>query len=129
MFYGAAHEAGLVSDRDDEGVICLQDAVDRRRLPSDVRCLLAQMIAFGASRERLLVMFRNHLAAVGDSDADVNKKIDGLMAAQHEPWSTEATDDDFPEDLDEKTAWGRLTMEQNIVATGIVGAVLSHGPK
>jgi hypothetical protein len=65
-FDEAAHEAGLVSDRDDEAVICLQDAVDMRRPPSDVRFLLAQMIAFGASRERLLVMFRNHLADVGD---------------------------------------------------------------
>jgi hypothetical protein len=127
-FYEAAHESGLVSDRDDEAVICMQDAVDMRRPPSDVRFLLVQMIAFGASRERLLVMFRNHLADLGDSDADINGKIDVLIAAQREPWGSHATDDNVLADMDEATAWGRLTVEQNAIAGEIVSAVLSDGP-
>jgi hypothetical protein len=116
-----------VSHRD-QAVICLQDAVDMRQPPSDVRFLPVQMIAFGANREKLLIMFRNHLADVGDSEADVNVKIDNLIAAQHEPWGTHATEEDIPWDMDEAIVWGRLTVEQNDIAPAIISAVLNDGP-
>jgi hypothetical protein len=41
-FHEAAHQLGLVSNRDQEAEICLQDAIDLNRPASDIRFLLAQ---------------------------------------------------------------------------------------
>jgi hypothetical protein len=43
-FYEAARQLGLISNRDHEAKICLQDAVDLNRPASDIRFLLAQTV-------------------------------------------------------------------------------------
>jgi hypothetical protein len=78
-FHEAAHQLGLVSTRDQEAEICLQDAIDLNRPASDIRFLLAQMIHYGASRESLETRFCDHLADDGDYLDYVYRKIDLLL--------------------------------------------------
>jgi hypothetical protein len=51
--YGAVKQLGLIANQDHEAEICLQDAFDLNRPPSDIRFILAQMVCHGASREVL----------------------------------------------------------------------------
>jgi hypothetical protein len=75
-FYEAARQFGLVSNQDDEAAICLQDALDLHRPPSDIRFLLAQMVDYGASRDLLESRFGEHLADDGDTVDSDHQKID-----------------------------------------------------
>jgi hypothetical protein len=70
-FYDAARQLGLVSNRDQEAEICLQDAVDLNSPASDIRFLLAQMVYYGAGRESLETRFCDHLADDGDTPDSV----------------------------------------------------------
>jgi hypothetical protein len=60
-FHEAACEAGLIKDRQDEAEMCMQDAVDMNRPPSELRFMMAQMIAYGANRATLIARFRDSL--------------------------------------------------------------------
>jgi hypothetical protein len=74
-FHEAACQLGLVSNRDQEAEICIQDAIDLNRPPSDIRFLLAQMVDYEASREPLKTRFCDHLADDGDTpDSACRKK-------------------------------------------------------
>jgi hypothetical protein len=78
-FHEAARQLALASNRDQEAEICLQDAIDLKRRPSDVHFLLAQMIYYGASRESLEARFCDHLADDGDTPDSVCRTIDLLL--------------------------------------------------
>jgi hypothetical protein len=77
-FHEAARQLGLVSNRDQEAEICLQDAINLNRLASDMCFLLAQMVYYGTSRESLETRFCDHLADDGDTPDSVHRKIDLL---------------------------------------------------
>jgi hypothetical protein len=66
-FHEAARQRGLVSNRDQEAEICLQDPIDLNRPAGDIDFLLTQMIYRGSSRESLETSFCDHLADAGDT--------------------------------------------------------------
>jgi hypothetical protein len=78
-FHEAARQLGLVSNRDQETEMCLQDAIDLNRPASNIRFLLVQMVYSDASRESLETCFCNHLADDGDTPDSVRRKIDLLL--------------------------------------------------
>jgi hypothetical protein len=65
----------LVSNRDQEAEICLQDVIDLNRPESDIRFLWAQMAYYGTSRESLETLFCDHLEDGGDTPGSVRRKI------------------------------------------------------
>jgi hypothetical protein len=69
----------LVSNRDQEAEICLQDAIGVNKSASDIRFLLAHMVYYGANRESLKSRFCDHLADDGDAPDYVRRKIDLLL--------------------------------------------------
>jgi hypothetical protein len=78
-FHEAARQLGLVSSRDQEVEICLQDAINLNRPASEIRFLLVQTVYYGASRESLEIRFCDHLADDGDIPDSVRRKIDFLL--------------------------------------------------
>jgi hypothetical protein len=52
-FSEAARQLGLATNQNNEARVCLQDAIELRRPPSDIRFLLAQIVHYGTSREEL----------------------------------------------------------------------------
>jgi hypothetical protein len=78
-FHEAARQLGLVSNRDQETEICLQDAIDLNRPASDIRFLFASMAYYGASRKSLETRFCDHLANDGDTPDPVRRKTDLLF--------------------------------------------------
>jgi hypothetical protein len=77
-FHEAVRQLGLVSNRDQEAEICLEDAIDPNRPASDIRFLLGQLVYSSASRESLEARFCDHLADNGDTPDPVCRKIDLL---------------------------------------------------
>jgi hypothetical protein len=69
----------LVSNRDQEAEIHLQDAIDLDRRASDIRFRLAQMVDYGASRKPLETRFCDHLADDGDTLDAVRRPKDLLL--------------------------------------------------
>jgi hypothetical protein len=52
-FCEAVKHLGLVANHNKETEICMQEAIDMNRPPSDLRFLLAQLVYYSADRERL----------------------------------------------------------------------------
>jgi hypothetical protein len=120
-FHEAARQLGLVSIRDQEAEICLQDAIDLNRLASDIRFRLAQMVYYGASRESLETHFCDQLADDGDTPDSVRRKIDFLL----HPFDMSSHDglrDDQPPISSYPVSL--LTSEQHSVASKIIKTVL-----
>jgi hypothetical protein len=78
-FYAAVRQLGLVSNTEQEAEICLQDAVDLQRPPSDIWFLLAQVVEHNAGREFLESRLWHHLADERDTVDSVHHKIDFLF--------------------------------------------------
>jgi hypothetical protein len=78
-FHEAARQLGLISNRDHEAEICLQEAIDLNGLPTDIRFLLGQIGYYGASREPLETHFCDHLTDDGNTLDSVYCKIDLLL--------------------------------------------------
>jgi hypothetical protein len=78
-FHEAARQRGLVTNRDREAEICLQDTIDLNRPASDIRFRLAQMVYYGASCESLETRFCDHLADNKDTSDFIRHKIDFLL--------------------------------------------------
>jgi hypothetical protein len=51
-FYQAARQLGLLSNPDQEAVICLQNAIDLQKHPSDMPFLWAQMVNYSPGRRQ-----------------------------------------------------------------------------
>jgi hypothetical protein len=114
----------LVSNRDQEAEICLQDVIDLNGPASDFRFLLAKMVYYGASRESLETRFCDHLADDGDTPDSVRRKIDLLLHPFEIP-SYDGLGDDQPSiSSDPDSHLSLLTPEQHSVASKIVKAVL-----
>jgi hypothetical protein len=93
-FHEAVRQLGLVSNIEQKAEICLQDAVDLQRPPSDLRFLLAQMAKYNASREFSESRFWHHLMDEGDTVDSVHRKIDLLLHPDaYESCGTEDDDD------------------------------------
>jgi hypothetical protein len=68
-FHETPRRLGLVSNRDQETEICLQNVIDLNRLASDIRFRLAQMAYYGDGRNPLETRFCHHLADDGEASA------------------------------------------------------------
>jgi hypothetical protein len=123
-FHEAARQLGLVSNRDQEAEICLQDAIDLNRPASEIRFILAQMVYSGASRESLKTHFRDHLADDGDTPDSVRRKIDFLLHPFDMPSYDRLGDDQLSISPDPDSHLPLLTSEQHSVASKIIKAVL-----
>jgi hypothetical protein len=123
-FHEAAHQLGLVSNRDQEAEICLQDAVDLNRPASDICFLLAQMVYSGASRESLETRFCDHLVDDGDTPDSVHRKIN-LLPHSFDMSSCDGLDDnEISISSDPDSHLSLLTPEQHFVASKIIKAAL-----
>jgi hypothetical protein len=78
-FREAARQLGLVTNRDQEAEICLQEAMDLNRPATDIRFLLAQMVYYGTSRESLETRFCDHLADNEDTSDSIRHNLDLLL--------------------------------------------------
>jgi hypothetical protein len=114
----------LVSNRDQEAEICIQDAIDLNRPASDIRFLLAQMVYYGASRESLESHFYDHLAYNGDTPDSVRCKIDLLLCPFDMSSYDSLGDDQLSISSDPDSHLFLLTPEQHSVASKIIKAVL-----
>jgi hypothetical protein len=123
-FHEAAHQLGLVSNRDQDAKTCLRDAIDLNRPASDIRFLLAQMVDYGASRESLETRFCDHLADDGDTPDSVRRKIDLLLHPFDMSSYDGLGDDQLSISSDSDSHFSLLTFEQHSVASKIIKAVL-----
>jgi hypothetical protein len=122
-FYEAARQLGLVANQNQEADICLQDAIELRRPPSDLRFLLAQMVNYGADREILESRFSCQLADDGDTFDSVHRKIDRLLHRESCAFFDLQEEGEIAPPSVDHPAWSRLTEEQRIVASEIIDAV------
>jgi hypothetical protein len=125
-FHEAARQLGLVSNRDQEAEICLQDAIDLNRPPSGIHFLLAQMVYYGASREPLETRFCGHLADDGDTPDSVCRKIDLLLHLVDMRSYCHLFDDQLSVSSDPHSHLSVLTPEQYSIASKIIEAVLQE---
>jgi hypothetical protein len=123
-FHAAARQLGLVSNRDQEAEICLQDAIDLNRPASGICFLLAQMVYYGASRKSLETRFCDHLADDGDTLDSVRRKIDLLLQPFNMPSCDDLGDDQRSISSDSDSHLSLLIPEQHFVASKITKAVL-----
>jgi hypothetical protein len=123
-FHEAARQLGMVSNRDQEAEICLQDAMDLNGPASDIRFLLAQMVYYGASRESLETHFCDHLADDGDNPDSVHRKIDLLLHPLNMSSYDGLVDDQLSISSDPDSHLSLLTLEQHSIASKITKAVL-----
>jgi hypothetical protein len=123
-FYEAVRQLGLVSNRDQDAEICLQDVIDLNRPASDIRFLLAQMVYYGASRESSETRFCDHLADDGDTPDSVCRKIDLLLRPFDMSSYDTLGDHQLSTSSDPDSHLSLLTPEQHSVASKIIKAVL-----
>jgi hypothetical protein len=123
-FHEAARQLELVSNRDQEAEICLQDAIDFNRSASDIRFLLAEMVYYDASRESLETRFCDHLADDGDAPDSVRRKIDLLLHPFDMSSYDGLSDDQLSISSDFDSHSSLLTPEQHSVASKMIKAVL-----
>jgi hypothetical protein len=114
----------LVSNRDQEAEICLQDAIDLNRPASDIRFLLAHIVYYGASRESLQTRFCDHLADDGDTLDSVRRKIDLLLHPFDMSSYDSLGDDQLSISSDPDSHLSLLTPEQYSIASKIIKAML-----
>jgi hypothetical protein len=123
-FHEAACQLGLVSNRDQEAEICIQDAMDLNRLVNDIRFPLAQMVYSGASRESLEPRFCDRLADDRETPDSVRRKIDLLLHPFDMLSYDGLGDDQLFISFDRDSHLFLLTPEQHSVASKIIKAVL-----
>jgi hypothetical protein len=123
-FHEAARQLGLVSNRDQEAEICLQDAIDLNRPANDIRFLLAQMVYYGASHESLETHFCDHLADDRDTPDSVRRKIDLLFHPFDMSSYDGLGDNQLSVSSDRDSHLSLLTPEQHSVAFKIIKATL-----
>jgi hypothetical protein len=123
-FHQTARQLGLVSNRDQEAEICLQDPIDLNRPASDIRFLLAQMVYYGASHKSLETRFCDHLADDGDTPDCVHRKIDLLFHPFDMSSYDSLGDDQLSISSDPDFHLSLLTPEQHSFASKIIKAVL-----
>jgi hypothetical protein len=123
-FHEAARQLGLISNRDQEAEICLQDVIDLNRPTSDIRFLLAQMVYHGTSRESLETRFRDHLADDGDTPDSVRRKIDLLFHPFDMSSYDGLGDDQLSISSDSDSHLSLLAPEQQTVASEIISLPL-----
>jgi hypothetical protein len=110
-------------NQDQEAQICLQDAIELRRPPSDIRFLLVQIVHSGANRETLECRFRSQLADEGDIIDSVHRKIDGLLHPESSRCWDLQEENEMPRTLAVDESLSVLTFEQHRVASQIIGTV------
>jgi hypothetical protein len=118
-FHEPARQLGLVSNRDQEAEICLQDVIDLNRPESDIRFLLAQMVSYGASRESLETRFCDHLTYDRDTPDSVRRKIDLLLHPFGVSSYDGLGDDQLSISSDPDSHLSLLTPEQHSIASKI----------
>jgi hypothetical protein len=123
-FHEAARQLGLVSNRDQEAEICLQDAIDLNGPASDIHFLLAQIIYYGTSHESLKTRFCDHLVDDGDTPDSVRRKIDILLYPFDMSSYDGFVDDQLSISSYPNSHLSLLTPEQHSVASKIIKAVL-----
>jgi hypothetical protein len=122
-FHEAARQPGLVSNRDQEAKICIENAINLNRLASDLCFLLAQIVYSGASRESLKTVFFDHLADDRDTPDSVRRKIDLLLHPFDMSSYDGLGDDQLSISSDPDSHLSLLTPEQYSVAAKIIKAV------
>ena len=123
-FHDAARQLGLVMNQDQEAQICLQDAIELGRPPSNIRFRLVQMLHDGASRETLECRFRSQLADEGDIIDSVHHKIDALLHPERlASWDVQE-ENEMPLTFAVDESLSVLTSEQHAVASQIIDAVI-----
>jgi hypothetical protein len=85
-FAGAALALGLVGNVNQNARICLDDAIIFNRPPSDIRFLLVLCVRNGADFPSLLHDYFGAMADDGDSESEVQVKINELMASFVDPY-------------------------------------------
>jgi hypothetical protein len=125
-FHEAARQLGLVSNRDQQAEICLQDTINLNRPASDICFLLAQMVYSGASRESLETRFCDHLADDGDIQDSVRRKIDLLLHPFDMSSYDGLGDDQLFISSDPDFHLSLLPPKQHSVASKIIKAVLDE---
>jgi hypothetical protein len=123
-FHEAACQLGLVSNRDQEAEICIQNAIDLNRRASDIRFRLAQMVYYGASRESLETRFCDHLADDGDTSNSVRHKLNVLLHPFDMSSYDGLGDGQLSISSDPDSHLSLLTPEQDSVTSKIIKAVL-----
>jgi hypothetical protein len=126
-FQEAAREAGLIRDRQDEAVISVRDAIAMNRPPSELRFMVAQMIAYGANRETLLDLFIGELSDSGDTREDTIRKVSECISGVRHVFVAMPGEEEFGAAFQPDVARDTLTPEQNLVARAIVDAVVQDG--
>jgi hypothetical protein len=125
-FHEAARQLGLVSNRDQETEICIQDTIDLNQQASDIRFLLLQMVYSGASRESSETDFCDHLVDDGDTPDSVHQKIDLLLCPFNMSSYDGLDDDQLSISSDPDSHLSLLIPEQHSIASEIIKAVLSQ---
>jgi DNA polymerase III delta prime subunit len=123
-FYDAARQLGLVMNQDQEAHTCLQDAVELRRPPNDIRFLLVQMVNYGASRETLESRFWSQLADEGDTIDCVHRKINALLHPERSRCWDRPEENEMPLTSPVDEPLSVLTSEQHCVAAQIIDSVI-----
>jgi Cdc6-like AAA superfamily ATPase len=123
-FHEAARQLGLVSNRDQEAEICLQDAIDLNRPASDIRLIWAQMIDCGTSRKSLETRFCDHLVDDGDTPDSVCRKIARMLYPFDLSSYNSLGDNQLSISSDPDSHLSLLTPKQHSAAFKIIKAVL-----
>jgi hypothetical protein len=118
--YQAAERRGLVSDRNQEAIICMEDAVHLNRPPSDLRFLLSQMVAYGADRSKLERIFWNKLLDEGDDADSLSEKIRALIDRHKQGFVPVDDHEQSHFTVQEESLWNSLTSHQGSVASQII---------
>jgi hypothetical protein len=120
-FYEAARQRGLLSNPDQEAVICLQNAIDLQKHPSNMPFRLAQMVNYGPGCRQLDNQFFAKLADEGDALQDVHRKIDHLLHPDRYAYCG-PQDDQMPPISDFDSHLSLLTPGQHSVASKSIEA-------
>jgi hypothetical protein len=123
-FHEGARQLGLISNLDQEAQVCLQDAVDLNRPPSDIRFLLALMVQNGANQTSLERDFSDYLADDGDDIESVHHKINLLLNHDDMMISDYQNDKQIADNFHAEPELTTLTAEQSNVAREIIEAVI-----
>jgi hypothetical protein len=146
-FREAVQALGIISDRQDEARICLTDAAEMNRPPSDMRFLLAQMVRYGADPIPLEDEFADQLAEPRRPNETRQQIHEQIMRMAHESdLSAYADGDSLPDRPDPDSLQSRprmdprdpsfdpvnpsagLNMDQEEVARRVINAVSSSNP-
>jgi hypothetical protein len=95
-FYEAFKHLRLTANQDEDTDICMQDAIDMNRPPNHLRFLLAQLVCYGAHRERLEYRFGKYLGDEDDNFDSNRPKINLLFDHDAHDWCDSQEDHQVP---------------------------------